>query len=196
MIARNPVLPAGRLSLPRHERPRIVPLTVAQVQAWAAAAPPRIRAMIIAQAALGLRISELRALRLADVDFLRREVRVEAQLDPAGRYRVPLKSANAARTVPLPTVASEALAGHIAQFPPAPDGTVFITAAGRPWSGGGMLRPAYSAAAAAAGLPGGTSSHDLRHHYASVLLAAGESVHAVAERIGDTRPWCWPSTAT
>lgn len=109
---------------------------------------------------------------------------------------MPLKSANAARTVPLPTVASEALAGHIAQFPPAPDGTVFITAAGRPWSGGGMLRPAYSAAAAAAGLPGGTSSHDLRHHYASVLLAAGESVHAVAERIGDTRPWCWPSTAT
>ena len=28
------------------------------------------------------------------------------------------------------------------------------------------------------------SSHDLRHHYASVLLAAGESVVAVAERLG------------
>jgi site-specific recombinase XerD len=27
-----------------------------------------------------------------------------------------------------------------------------------------------------AGLPAGTTSHDLRHHYASVLLAAGESV--------------------
>jgi integrase len=186
VIGRNPVLPADRLSLPRRERPKIVPLTVAQVQAWAAAAPPRIKAMIVAQAALGLRISELRALRLADVDFLRREVRVEAQLDPAGQHRVPLKSANAARTVPLPTVASEALAAHIAQFPPAPDGTVFTTAAGRPWSAGGMLRPAYSAAAAAVGLPEGTSSHDLRHHYASVLLAAGESVHAVAERIGDT----------
>jgi integrase len=26
--------------------------------------------------------------------------------------------------------------------------------------------------------------HDLRHHYASVLLAAGESVVAVAERLG------------
>jgi len=35
-----------------------------------------------------------------------------------------------------------------------------------------------------AGLPSGTSSHDLRHHYASVLLGAGESVVAVAERLG------------
>ena len=35
-----------------------------------------------------------------------------------------------------------------------------------------------------AGLPEGTTSHDLRHHYASVLLAAGESIVAVAERLG------------
>ena len=33
-------------------------------------------------------------------------------------------------------------------------------------------------------MPPGTTSHDLRHHYASVLLAAGESVVAVAERLG------------
>ena len=41
-----------------------------------------------------------------------------------------------------------------------------------------------TAAAKRAGLPAGTTSHDLRHHYASVLLAAGESVVAVAERLG------------
>lgn len=35
-----------------------------------------------------------------------------------------------------------------------------------------------------AGLPTGTTIHDLRHHCASVLLAAGESVVAVAERLG------------
>ena len=44
----------------------------------------------------------------------------------------------------------------------------------------------YRESAAAAGLSAGMTSHDLRHHYASVLFAAGESVHAVAERIGDT----------
>lgn len=33
-------------------------------------------------------------------------------------------------------------------------------------------------------MPDSTTTHDLRHHYASVLLAAGESVVAVAERLG------------
>src|SRR5215216_3828503 len=39
-------------------------------------------------------------------------------------------------------------------------------------------------AAKSAGLPAGVTSHDLRHHYAAVLLAAGGSVVAVAERLG------------
>ena len=43
---------------------------------------------------------------------------------------------------------------------------------------------AFQRAVQAAGLPPGRSIHDLRHHYASVLLAAGESVVAVAERLG------------
>jgi integrase len=42
----------------------------------------------------------------------------------------------------------------------------------------------FKPAANSAGLPAGVTSHDLRHHYASVLLAAGESVVAVAERLG------------
>ncbi len=42
----------------------------------------------------------------------------------------------------------------------------------------------FQRAVQCAGLPAGTSTHDLRHHYASVLLAAGESVVAVAERLG------------
>ena len=37
-----------------------------------------------------------------------------------------------------------------------------------------------------AGLPSGSTSHDLRHHFASILLAAGESVIAVAEYLGHT----------
>ncbi len=35
-----------------------------------------------------------------------------------------------------------------------------------------------------AGLPPSTTSHDLRHPYASVLRAQGETVVAVAERLG------------
>jgi integrase len=42
----------------------------------------------------------------------------------------------------------------------------------------------FAKAVRMAGLPAGTTSHHLRHHFASVLLAAGESVVAVAERLG------------
>lgn len=42
----------------------------------------------------------------------------------------------------------------------------------------------FKAAVRKVGLPECTTTHDLRHHYASVLLLAGESVVAVAERLG------------
>jgi integrase len=186
VIAKSPVLPNSRLSLPRDDRAKFVPLTVEQVRAWADAARPRLRGMILVQAALGLRISELRGLRVQDVDFLRREVRIDEQLDATGTRRVPLKTATSRRVVPLPQVAAEVLAAHIAQFPPGDDGLIFTGAHGHGWASGGWLWRRYRESAAAAGLPEGTMSHDLRHHYASVLLAGGESVHAVAERLGDT----------
>jgi integrase len=204
VIARNPVLPAGRLSLPKIDNPKLAPLTVGQVAAWADAAEPRVRAMILAQAGLGLRISELLALRVADVDFLRRVVHVTGQLDSTGR-RAPPKTANSRRDVPLPSVTGETIAEHIRQFPPGPGGLIFTPAPRKPFrsngsrnAGGAVLTGepgtwrlskqcvAYRAAAAVAGIPGAYSSHDLRHHYASVLLDAGESVHAVADRLGNT----------
>jgi integrase len=204
LIARNPVLPAKQLSLPKLDKEKVVPLTIGQVQAWADAAVPHVRAMILTQAGLGLRVSELLALRVADVDFLRREVHITEQLDRDGR-RAPLKTDRSRRKVPLPSVTSEVLAGHIRLFPPGPGGLIFSTAQhgefradGRPYNGP-PGRPngtwpqksagvAYREAAARAGtpLPPSQCSHALRHHYVSVLLDAGESVHAVAERIGDT----------
>jgi integrase len=42
----------------------------------------------------------------------------------------------------------------------------------------------FGKAVVRAKLPADTGTHALRHHYASVLLAAGESVVAVAERLG------------
>jgi integrase len=47
-----------------------------------------------------------------------------------------------------------------------------------------IFKAAVLRLAAAGDFPGDTSTHDLRHHYASVLLAGGESVIAVAERLG------------
>jgi integrase len=66
---------------------------------------------------------------------------------------------------------------------PGDDGSLFTTSTGHVY-GREYYGALFTAAAKRAGLPEGTTSHDLRHHYASVLLAAGESVVAVAERLG------------
>jgi integrase len=178
--------PAIRLSLPRAKRERVVPLTVAEVQRLADAMPPRCRAIVVAQAGLGFRLGELLALRVQDVDFLHRTVRVEEQLSLAGT-RVPVKTPSSRRTVPLPSVVADTLARHLAEASTrvkASDEPIFATMHGRPWRHDSYGSRTFGRAVRDAGLPAGTTSHSLRHHYASVLLAAGESVVAVAERLG------------
>jgi integrase len=181
---RIPRSPFVRITLPRHEQERIVPLTVDQVRALAAAMLPKYRAMVITQAGLGVRIGELLALRVEDVSFLRRSARVEHQIDAHTRERVPPKTPRSRRTIPLPDVVSAALAEHLQLQPAAPDGLLFHTRAGLPYWHEYYTQKVFAPAVAKAKLPPGTSSHDLRHHYASTLLAAGESVIAVAERLG------------
>jgi integrase len=176
--------PFVRIVLPKVEKERIVPLTVEQVSALADAIGERYRAMVLVQAGCGLRIGELLALRVQDVDFLRRTLRVEHQIDRVTRQRVDPKTPRSRRTVPLPHVASAALAQHMQRSAPAEDGLLFRTRAGLPiahdWYGNKVFVPA----AERAGLPAGTTTHDLRHHYASLLLASGQSVIAVAELLG------------
>lgn len=176
--------PVVRVALPRYERPRVVPLTVEQVRALAEAMPARHRSMVITQAGLGLRIGELLALRVQDVDFLRRTVRVEWQYVAKAKERSEPKTPRSRRTIPLPQVVADALAQHIAAHPPAGDGSLFTTLAGGRLTHHRYGTELFGAAARKAKLPAGTTSHDLRHHFASVLLAAGESVVAVAERLG------------
>jgi integrase len=92
--------PVVRIVLPRVERPRVVPLTVEQVAALADAMPGRFRSMVITQVGLGLRIGELLGLRVGDVDFLRRTVRVEWQFTSGSKERSEPKTPRSRRTIP------------------------------------------------------------------------------------------------
>jgi integrase len=175
--------PFAKISLPESLPARIVPLTVAQVRILAEHMPKRCEAMVLAQAGLGLRIGELLALRLEDVDFLRRTVRIEFQVPPNETERDDPKTLLSKRTLPLAQFVAEALAEHIKEFPPLADGSLFFSSRKKLWTTS-YYGKVFVAAADEAGLPAGTTTHDLRHHYASVLLAAGESVVAVAERLG------------
>lgn len=181
VVASNPF---ERITLPRVDRERIVPLTIEQVGAVVDNIGDRYRAMVVAQAGLGLRIGELLALRVEDVDFLRRTVRVQDQIDRSTRERVPPKTPRSRRTIPLPDVVSRALARHISEHPPTADGLLFHTRTGLPLAHDWYANKVFAAAASKAGLPAGTTTHALRHHFASVLLASGQSVIAVADLLG------------
>jgi integrase len=111
-------------------------------------------------------------------------VRIEWQLAPGQKSRSAPKTRRSTRTVPLPQVVAEALSRHIGEFTPGSDGTLFTTRFGAPYRHDYYGTRIFSEAVKRAGLPRSTTSHDLRHHYASVLLAQGESVIAVAERLG------------
>src|SRR3954466_6516974 len=127
LVASSPVV---RIQLPRCERERIVPLSVEQVVALAGAMPERYRTMVLTQAGLGLRIGELLALRVEDVDFLRRTARIEWQTAPRSKIRSAPKTPRSRRRVPLPQVVADALAAHLAAFSAGVDGSIFTTGTG------------------------------------------------------------------
>lgn len=104
-------------------------------------------------------------------------------------YFGPVKTPSSNRVVPLPALVADVLAAHIAEFtPPVIDGKpadpgrlLFTTRDGlmlsrQTWHG------AFSSAAQRLGIA--ASSHDLRHHAASLLISAGCSPRAVASFLG------------
>jgi integrase len=180
IVAGNPF---ERISLPRADVERDDPLTVAQVLALADAIGPRYRAMVLVQAGLGLRVGELLALRVQDVDFLRRTVRVEDQINVRTGERKRPKTRKGRRTLPLPAQVAEAIAAHLSVYPPNPDGLIFHTSTGRPYgmAYGGEVFPR---AVERAGLPKGTGTHALRHHFTCEMIDEGLSPIEVAELLG------------
>jgi hypothetical protein len=57
--------------------------------------------------------------------------------------------------------------------------------------------PIWRPAAAAAGLGAGVTFHDLRHHYASLLIRHGENIKVMQSRLGTGTPWRrWTPTRT
>jgi integrase len=127
----------------------------------------RARPMLLTAIFTGLRASELRGLRWADVDFARNELHVRQRADRFGMLGAP-KSAGSRRTVPLlPMVVNALREWRLA----CPSEFVFPGDNGQPI---GMTTVVYQwqAAQIAAGVVAGgrakyTGLHALRHFYAS-----------------------------
>jgi integrase len=187
------VSPCQRIKLPTVARTKVEPLAVETVAKLVEAVPEHYRALIILGAGTGVRISEAIGLTIGRTDIMRRKVTIDQQLvgikDGSPVFGPVKHRHNTPRTIPLPQTVALALAEHIRLYgvgtPAQPGDLVFTNADGAPidhrrWS------DTWRAAADPAGLPKGTGYHVLRHHYASTLIRAGESVKVVQERLGHT----------
>lgn len=163
------------------------PLTVEQVEAIIGSAPKHHRALLVLAAGTGLRAGELFGLQVRHVDFLRRTLTVEQQVQTLaghGAYVCPPKTQSSYRTIPLPQVVVDALAEHLRIHPAVHDEFIFAAPGGGPVIRTSFMKSTWMPAAKAAGLPTGAGPHSLRHFYASALIRGGLSVTAVSKALG------------
>lgn len=192
--------PCAGVKLPEVHKARLDILSTEQVVDLVDATPDDWRAVIVLGAGTGVRQGEMFGLTADRIDFLRRKVTIDRQLMALPRrepYLAPPKTKASVRTIPMPDVVVEALSEHIRAFGTKRDGLLFTP----------MFRSAFSAkvwrpTVKRAGLPTGTSYHDLRHYFASLLIRHGESVKTVQARLGhssaaqtlDTYSHLWPDS--
>jgi integrase len=132
------------------------------------AAAPKARAMICLAARAGLRASELRALRWANLKLDRQPaVTIEERADKWSTVGSP-KSASARRTIPLSETTAQALREWRLAQPPGRR-LAFGTASDRPDGLDNLQRRLLTPLCAAAGVPR-YSWHALRHYAISAWL--------------------------
>jgi integrase len=177
-LVRNP---ASRVKLPRDRRREKRFLTHPEVAGLAGAAGPD-RLIILVLAYCGLRFGELAALRVRNVDPLRRRLHIEesvTEVDGVMVFGTP--KSHQCRSVPVSRSLAEALAE--ACVGKAPADLVFTAPRGGVLMLRNWRRRVFDPALQAAGL-GELTPHELRHTAASLAVAAGANVKAVQRMLG------------
>ena len=197
--------PSEGVTLPRVRRSEAA-MTLpapAQVRSLLEAAPERWRAFVVLCAFAGLRLGEAAALQVGDIDFLRRTLTVSRQVQRGGGGQVEIRPPKygSERVIYVAEDLLTVLSAHVAAYCPGRD-------PGRWLFGFGRSTPPHQntvgywwrRARAQADCPG-MRLHDLRHFYASGLIAAGCDVVAVQRALGhksatvtlDTYAHLWPT---
>lgn len=201
LIVRTPCVD---VDLPKRQAGQLQLLTTDQVAAAAGSIYPRFRIAVVLGAGAGLRPGEVLGLTVDRVDFLRRVVTVDRQLytPNSGRPRlIPPKTVASHRTVPIPESVVDALAAHLAVHEPGPHGLI-VTSRQRQPVRRERYNDAWRVTRRTLGLPGWATPHDLRHYYASLLIAQGLDVKSIQSLLGhksavttlDTYGHIWPKS--
>lgn len=178
--------PARGVKLPKRKPPHNIYLTPAQLDALAVESG-RYQSLVLMLGVGGMRWGEAAALRVSDIDFLRRRIRLHRNaVKVGGRFEVGSLKGNRNRTVVLPGFVIDALA---------------LTATGKdrgdlmwPSASGGYLAPPSSTGSWLSGAVERcrradesferVTAHDLRHTAASLAISAGANPKVVQRMLG------------
>ena len=138
--------------------------------------PDRIRLAVLLGAFVGLRLAEACGLRPEDIDFLRGIVHPHVQY-PAE----PLKTNISRTAVPVPASLVAELSAQIIGY--GRHSTLLTGEDGRQLSPWAIERAMRKARTKVQDLPAGFRYHDLRHYFASLLIAKGADVKTVQARL-------------
>ncbi len=182
--------PCRKIALPRVRPPARTPVSPEDLERLASEVPGRYRALVLIGGVLGLRWGEAVGLRIGDVDFLRRTVRVSQVVEEtAGEIRIvaEAKSAAGLRTVSAPAFLIEELSRHIARYRSEasgdPGALIFMGPRG------GVLRRRFSErtfapAVRRAGLDPSLTFHGLRHAAITAMVELGVHPRVMQGRAG------------
>ena len=143
------------------------------------AAPEPFSTILSLGSVLGLRIGEVLAIRVSDVDFARKLIRIRQSVDAATRTVQGVKSKASSADLPMPSQLETRLRKHIQSL----DGKselLFSTRAGRALSANKLREKLLHPLLVKLGIPRG-GFHSMRHGAASALLADG-ATPAVVQR--------------
>ncbi len=183
MIAANPTEGVILPRLRRRDASMVLP-AAGQIRSLLDAAERPFGPFVALCAFAGLRLGEAAAVQVGDIDFLGRTLTVTRQVQRAGGGKVEIRPPKygSERVVYLPDELVTLLAQHV----PGRDCWLFDGPGGDP-PHQNTIGYRWRTTCAQAGLTG-ISLHDLRHYYASGLIAAGCDVVTVQRALGHSTP--------
>jgi integrase len=194
MLQQNP---CANVELPKQQRKEMTALSPEQAARFLTAIQDnRYGILFSLMLATGIRPSEAYGLQWADLDWQRGLITIQRKLTrlrTGGWQFDEPKTVKSRRSIPLPASLLEALKTHRkAQLEERmrwggewqDNDLVFTSESGTPIHQRNLMRRYYKPALAKAGLPASLRLYDLRHTCATLLLADGENLKVVSERLG------------
>lgn len=181
------VNPASNLRRPRDDRQAgelMHPLDADAVRALLEATDGQFaRTLVMTAVMTGMRRGEVLALTWGDVDWRRNRIHVRRSIGLNGQAKQP-KTRRSVRAIALtPTLVSELRRHRLASSFSGEEDLIFASKRGTPLDGRNMVRELFDPAVRRAGLPR-MRFHDLRHSFASLLIAQGAHPKYISEQLG------------